>query len=486
MEEIDVRHIHVLEFPKQLLWTDRDLEYFLEEMPSEERRMNNDIYDAFIKEVEVGKDYQPEEAFNLAYYECVRISLAKYPESKDIINVLEMDIQHNQSNVDYGYTDMIMNMVWAMLHATNTATRFADKLHSYLINNKKLKYYFKKFFTPNDYEHIIVYPYKEKEEPRYNVKFTPCPKDLDYKSSNGEWGKLTIGYKEHLIEELLLLWPKDRRDYVRKCIMDEKAGQLNIFADYVKSRPTYEDNNAYVEEIEKLCNVCDEWKSKYAELEKTAELDRHEIERLKQENTKQKHSIDQLQHQLDNRFNIVPLVKNYIGDRPFSPDVLFNRFVGNEEYEKKVADLEKEINELRKKQEQLRETEEYKAAIAEMKNELGKSHIRLDTIANCILRLPTFDLQYSAFQQITTLLTGTPWSEKAAEVLETMFKKLQEQQDRQEAKQDRVIDTLKKGVKEGVTIVNAQVYNKKVQQQDYHVATPRMDHQEPKELTDGR
>lgn len=141
---------------------------------------------------------------------------------------------------------------------------------------------------------------------------------------------------------------------------------------------------------------------------------------------------------------------------------------------------------LSEKQERLRKTEEYKAAVAEMKNELGKSHIRLDTIAQCILHLPTFDLQYAAFQQITTLLTGTPWSEKAAEVLETMFKKLQEQQDRQEAKQDRVIDTLKKGVKEGVTIVNAQVYNKKVQQQDYHVATPRMDHQEPKELTDGR
>lgn len=47
MGEIDVRHIHVLEFPKLLLWTDRDLEYFLEEMSSEERRMNNDILRRF-------------------------------------------------------------------------------------------------------------------------------------------------------------------------------------------------------------------------------------------------------------------------------------------------------------------------------------------------------------------------------------------------------------------------------------------------------
>lgn len=249
MEEIDVRHIHVLEFPKLLLWTDRDLEYFLEEMSSEECRMNNDIYDVFIKEVEAGKDYQPEEAFNLAYYECVRISLAKYPESRDIIDVLELDIQHNQSHVNYGFTDLIMNMVWAMLHSTNTATRFADKLHSYLVNKKKLKFWFRSFFTPNDIVYDI-FPYSDKEEPRYNVIFTPCPKDIEYKSSNGEWCKLTIGYKEHLIEELLLLWPKERRDYVRKCIMDEKTGQLNNFADFVKSNPVCEDEVVTVEMLE--------------------------------------------------------------------------------------------------------------------------------------------------------------------------------------------------------------------------------------------
>jgi hypothetical protein len=98
----------------------------------------------------------------------------------------------------------------------------------------------------------------------------------------------------------------------------------------------------------------------------------------------------------------------------------------------------------REKQEQLRETEEYKAAIAEMKSGLGKSHIRLDTIANCILRLPTFDLQYAAYQQITALLTGTSWSEKAAEVLETMFAKVKEQQDRQEQKQDKMIEEVEK------------------------------------------
>ncbi len=386
MGEIDVRHIHVLEFPKLLLWTDRDLEYFLEEMSSEERRMNNDIYDVFIKEVEAGKEYQPEEAFNLAYYECVRISLAKYPESRDLFDVLEMDIQHNQSHVNYGYTDMIMNMVWAMLHSTNTATRFADKLHSYLVNNKKLKFWFRSFFTPNDIVHNI-YPYNEKEEPRYNVIFTPCPKDIEYKSSNGEWCKLTIGYKEHLIEELLLLWPKDRRDYVRKCIMDEKAGQMNNFADYVKSHPICEEANVDDEEFEQLRKECDEWKSKCGELEKKlqarteeldkwhgsfehaeaeasmwqskceelkeantkAEFERKEALKIKQENANLQETIGRLKYELESDKNIVATAKKYLGTNPLTPDIILNRFANDEAYKKREKALEDKIKELQNK-----------------------------------------------------------------------------------------------------------------------------------------
>ena len=234
MAEIDVRHIRVLEFPKQLLWTDRDLEYFLEEMSSEERKMNNDLYDAFLNEVKAGQAYSPEEALNLAYYECVRISLARYPESKDIFDVLEMDIQHNQSHVDYGFTDLIMNMVWAMLYSTDTAQRFTSKLHSYLYNSQKLKYSFRRFFTPNDYEHII-YPYDEKEEPHYDIKFTPCPDDMRIKPAAGDWCKYTIGYKEHLIEELLMLWPEKERESKRQIIMNEKAAQLHQFGDFANT-----------------------------------------------------------------------------------------------------------------------------------------------------------------------------------------------------------------------------------------------------------
>lgn len=94
--------------------------------------------------------------------------------------------------------------------------------------------------------------------------------------------------------------------------------------------------------------------------------------------------------------------------------------------------------------EELKETEEYKQMVSEMKSQLGKKYIRLDTIADCILRLPTVELQYAALQQVNTLLSGTAWSEKAAEVLETMFAKVKEQQDRQEQKQDKMIEEMEK------------------------------------------
>ena len=67
-----------------------------------------------------------------------------------------------------------------------------------------------------------------------------------------------------------------------------------------------------------------------------------------------------------------------------------------------------------------------------------------ETIADRILQLPTVELQYEAYQQINTLLTGTSWSEKAAEVLEKMFAKVKEQQDRQEQKQDKILDSMEK------------------------------------------
>lgn len=81
-----------------------------------------------------------------------------------------------------------------------------------------------------------------------------------------------------------------------------------------------------------------------------------------------------------------------------------------------IARVEKE------KEDHIRETEQYKKSLVEIKQQLGRSSISLNTIAECILRFPSFDLQYNAFQQISSILVGTPWSDKAQEVLEAMFK----------------------------------------------------------------
>lgn len=94
-----------------------------------------------------------------------------------------------------------------------------------------------------------------------------------------------------------------------------------------------------------------------------------------------------------------------------------------EETRRKEENLRQEIARVeREKEDRIRETEQYKKSLAEIKQQLGRSSISLNTIAECILRFPSFDLQYNAFQQINSILVGTPWSDKAQEVLEAMFK----------------------------------------------------------------
>jgi hypothetical protein len=65
-----------------------------------------------------------------------------------------------------------------------------------------------------------------------------------------------------------------------------------------------------------------------------------------------------------------------------------------------------------------------------------------EIIVERILQLPTVELQYEAYQQITALLTGTAWDEKAAEVLEKMFAKVKEQKDRQHKMDEAVKKSL--------------------------------------------
>lgn len=69
----------------------------------------------------------------------------------------------------------------------------------------------------------------------------------------------------------------------------------------------------------------------------------------------------------------------------------------------------------------LKESEEYRATIKSMEEQLGRSHISFNKIAECILRLPTTEMQSQALQYVNFLLTGTAWSTKAEEVMNRIF-----------------------------------------------------------------
>lgn len=101
-----------------------------------------------------------------------------------------------------------------------------------------------------------------------------------------------------------------------------------------------------------------------------------------------------------------------------------------EELKRSIAErdeMREHINKMEIEQQQkLRETEEYKKCITEMKSQLGKSHLSFKAIADCILRFPTIDLQYKAFQEVNAILAGTSWSDKASDVLAQMFSKVKQ------------------------------------------------------------
>lgn len=55
--------------------------------------------------------------------------------------------------------------------------------------------------------------------------------------------------------------------------------------------------------------------------------------------------------------------------------------------------------------------------------------INLDTIEQCILRLPTYDAQQKALEQADNLLRGTVWSQRSASVQDKMIARAREQKD---------------------------------------------------------
>ena len=78
--------------------------------------------------------------------------------------------------------------------------------------------------------------------------------------------------------------------------------------------------------------------------------------------------------------------------------------------------------------------------------------IDLDTIEQCILRFPTFELQQKALNQADDLLRGTAWSQRSAVVQNKMFVLVKEQKDRQEQRQDKMIDSVEKAANRPTTV----------------------------------
>ena len=119
-----------------------------------------------------------------------------------------------------------------------------------------------------------------------------------------------------------------------------------------------------------------------------------------------------------------------------NPQALAELARANEE----LTEVRKEIEE--KKQllaqvqaenaQRMKESEEYKATIKAMEEQLGRSHISFNKIAECILRLPTFAQQAQALQYVNYLLTGTGWSAKAEEVMNRMFAEVREHSEKYE------------------------------------------------------
>lgn len=140
------------------------------------------------------------------------------------------------------------------------------------------------------------------------------------------------------------------------------------------------------------------------------------------------------------------ILQVYVGDNV--QDELYHKtaaeikpadYVDNPQTLAELARANEELSEVRKQIEEnkrllaqaqaesaqrMKESEEYKATIKSMEEQLGRSHISFNKIAECILRLPSYEAQSQALQQINFILTGTGWSAKAEEVLNRMLEEV--------------------------------------------------------------
>ena len=111
--------------------------------------------------------------------------------------------------------------------------------------------------------------------------------------------------------------------------------------------------------------------------------------------------------------------------------------------------------------------------------------IDLDTIEQCVLRFPTIHLQQRALEQADNLLRGTVWSQRSGIVERKMYAQQKEQQDRQEAKQDKMMETVEKAAERPATVIShVENYQPQIQNQNIDLPAPPLGTQETKRLDD--
>lgn len=276
-----------------------------------------------------------------------------------------------------------------------------------------------------------------KSFPRKGASLFFYPKS-DYFSNSDfvDWYKFTNGFQPECIEQLLRLTPET----VSQSILYQQGSSSTFVARaiYGQAEAAKLTEKISQEQFEKVHNLL----FKMIENQMLMWIENSEVHNTGKGTRYNDGAINGIIIDLDSFNNL----HSYLKAR--------NDAETAKQEQKQLRELLLEAQNEQKKH--LEETEEYKQTISEMKTSLGKSYIRLDTIADCILRLPTVELQYTAFQQVSTLLTGTSWSEKAAEVLERMFAKVKDQQDRQH----ELEENLKKAANKP-THVNLELVQKK-------------------------
>ena len=198
------------------------------------------------------------------------------------------------------------------------------------------------------------------------------------------------------------------------------------------------------------------WQSECEEMKevcKKAEYEHQEVLRLKNENTMLQETIGRLKYQLEKDGMIVATAKNYIGDRPLTPDIILNRFAKDEEYKKREKALENKIKDLQEK--------------------LGKKTVPLSVLAKGLMDYAEeagISEAHELFNHLNNMLISEPeWTNNVPE-LKNFFKKA-----RKEMQKATSPTTY---IKEQTVIPKVGNYKPKIQTQNMSVPLSSLDEDE--------